>query len=63
MYTSSVPRRVISVLHKLGIIDAYRTIFRTVQDIAANTEGRQSINFSCNLTNIFLEEPAETQSK
>jgi hypothetical protein len=54
MYTSGVPRRVISVLQKLGVIDAYRTIFRTVQVIAANTEGRQSINFSSNLTNIFF---------
>ena len=54
MYTSGVPRRVLSVLQKLGIIDTYRTIFRTVQDIAANTEGRQSINFSSNLTNIFF---------
>jgi hypothetical protein len=46
MYTSGVPRRVISILQELGVIDAYRTIFRTVQDIAANTEGRPSINFS-----------------
>jgi hypothetical protein len=54
MYTSGVPRHVVSVLQRLGIIDSYRTIFRAVQDIAANTEGRQSINFSSNLTNIFF---------
>jgi hypothetical protein len=45
MYTSGVPRRVISVLQKLGVTDSYRTILRTVQGIAANTEGSQSIHF------------------
>jgi hypothetical protein len=44
MYTSGVSRRVISILQELGVIDCYRTILRTVQGIAANTEGRQSIN-------------------
>jgi len=42
--TLVVSRRVISILQELRVIDCYRTILRTVQGIAANTEGRQSIN-------------------
>jgi hypothetical protein len=54
IYTSGVPRRVISVLQKLGVTDSYRTILRTVKGIAANTEGSQSIHFSSKLTNTLF---------
>jgi hypothetical protein len=59
MYTSGVPRRVISILQKLGVIDGYHTILHTVKGIATNTEG-QSIHFSSKLANILLEEPTKT---
>jgi hypothetical protein len=60
MYTSGVPRRVISILQKLGVIDGYHTILHTVKGIATNTEGRQSIHFSSKLANILLEESPKT---
>ena len=62
MYTSGVPRRVISVLQELGVINAYRTIFHTIQDIAANTEVNYLSIFPSKLTNIFLEKPSQPQS-
>jgi hypothetical protein len=54
MYIGGVPRRVISVLQKLGVIDSYRTLLCTVQGIAEDTEVRRSILVSSKLTNFVF---------